>query len=72
MTRREYRRLPLSALLLVAALTACKPATKGSAASAAETPSPEVSVTAVEAATVPRTFDLPGRLASTRVAEVRA
>ncbi|MEE7455254.1 efflux transporter periplasmic adaptor subunit [Methylorubrum populi] len=72
MTRRDHRRLPLVALLLGATLTACKPAANDPAAPAAETPPMDVSVATVEPATVPRTFDLPGRLASTRVAEVRA
>ena len=72
MTRRDQRRLPLVALLLGATLTACKPAANDPAAPAAETPPMDVSVATVEPATVPRTFDLPGRLASTRVAEVRA
>lgn len=72
MIRREYRRLPLLALLLAAALTACKPAAKDPAASKAEPPPPEVSVARVEPASVPRLFDLPGRLAPTRIAEVRA
>lgn len=70
MTRRDHRRLPLVALLLGATLTACKPAANDPAA--AEMPPMDVSVATVEPATVPRTFDLPGRLASTRVAEVRA
>ncbi|WP_407521337.1 efflux RND transporter periplasmic adaptor subunit [Methylobacterium oryzisoli] len=72
MTWRDHRRLPLLALLLGAALAACKPAATDPAATAAETPPVEVSTATVEAATVPRLFDLPGRLTSTRVAEVRA
>ncbi|MGE7156027.1 efflux RND transporter periplasmic adaptor subunit [Methylorubrum rhodesianum] len=70
MTWREYRHLPLITLLLSATLAACKPASDESAATG--TPPMDVSTAAVEPATVPRTFDLPGRLASTRVAEVRA
>ncbi len=72
MTRRDHRRLPLVTLLLAGTLTACKPAANDPAAAAAETPPMDVSTATVEPATVPRTFDLPGRLASTRVAEVRA
>ena len=71
MTWREHRRLPLLALLLGAALAGCKPVANDPAA-AAEAPPLEVSVATVEPAIVPRTLDLPGRLASTRVAEVRA
>ncbi|QIJ80909.1 efflux RND transporter periplasmic adaptor subunit [Methylobacterium sp. NI91] len=71
MTWRDHRRLPLPVLLLGVALAGCKPAANDPAA-AAETPPMDVSVAMVEPATVPRTFDLPGRLASTRVAEVRA
>lgn len=72
MIRREHRRLPLANLLLAVALTACKPAADTPAATAAETARPDVSVATVERTAVQRTFDLPGRLASTRVAEVRA
>ncbi|UYW27277.1 efflux RND transporter periplasmic adaptor subunit [Methylorubrum extorquens] len=70
MTWREFRQLPLVTLLLSATLAACKPASDEAAATG--TPPMDVSTAAVEPATVPRTFDLPGRLASTRVAEVRA
>lgn len=72
MTWREHRRITLITLLLGATLAACKPAADGPTAPAAETPPMDVSTVTVEATTVPRTFDLPGRLASTRVAEVRA
>jgi membrane fusion protein (multidrug efflux system) len=58
--------------MLGAALTGCKPAANDPAATAAEAPPMDVSVATAEPATVPRTYDLPGRLASTRVAEVRA
>ncbi|MEH3143999.1 MAG: efflux RND transporter periplasmic adaptor subunit [Methylobacterium frigidaeris] len=58
--------------LLGLALTACQPEAGDAAANAAETPPPLVSTAKVVPATVPRLFDLPGRLASTRVAEVRA
>ncbi|MFB0489979.1 membrane fusion protein (multidrug efflux system) [Methylobacterium sp. OAE515] len=51
---------------------ACQPDAGDSAANATETPPPLVSTALVEPATVPRLLDLPGRLASTRVAEVRA
>ena len=67
---REHRRPPLFACLLSAALNGCTPAANDPAT--AETPPLEVSIAAVESATVPRTLDLPGRLVSTRVAEVRA
>ncbi|KQP28768.1 RND transporter [Methylobacterium sp. Leaf102] len=69
MRRREHRRLAVI-LLLCGAMGACKPANE--AASTSEGAPPEVSTATVEAVTVPRTLDLPGRLASTRVAEVRA
>ena len=72
MTWRDHRRLPLLVLMLSAVLTGCKPAANDPAAAAAETPPMDVSVATAEPATVPRTYDLPGRLASTRVAEVRA
>ena len=72
MTWRDHRRLPLLVLMLSAVLTSCKPAANDPAAAAAETPPMDVSVATAEPATVPRTYDLPGRLASIRVAEVRA
>ena len=75
MRRREYRSLRvapvLTSCLLSLSLFACKPSSHESATSATETP-PQVSTATVEPATVPNTLDLPGRLASTRVAEVRA
>lgn len=71
MIRREHQRLFLATALLATALSACKPAANDTAVTAAKTP-PDVSIATVEPASVPRTFDLPGRLASTRVAEVRA
>jgi membrane fusion protein (multidrug efflux system) len=72
MTWRRHRRIPLVTILLGATLTACKPTANGPAAPAAETPPMDVSTVTVVATTVPRTLNLPGRLASTRVAEVRA
>lgn len=57
-------------LLLSVALAACKPTEEADAI--AKAPPSEVSTVTVESATVPRTLDLPGRLVSTRVAEVRA
>lgn len=69
-TARGFRRPILVALVVSASLTGCKPAATDTAA--VETPTPDVSVATVTPATVPRLFDLPGRLASTRVAEVRA
>ncbi|GBU17683.1 MULTISPECIES: efflux RND transporter periplasmic adaptor subunit [Methylobacterium] len=76
MTRHRHRRLRVISILapgvLALALAACKPAGTETAASGAENPPPVVSTATVEAVSVPRTLDLPGRLASTRVAEVRA
>ena len=69
-TARGFRRPTLVALVVSASLSGCKPAATDTAA--VETPPPDVSVATVTPATVPRLFDLPGRLASTRVAEVRA
>ncbi|GAA0277732.1 Solvent efflux pump periplasmic linker SrpA [Methylorubrum aminovorans] len=57
-------------LLLSVALAACKPTNEADAVPGA--PPSEVSTVTVEPATVPRRLDLPGRLVSTRVAEVRA
>ena len=75
MRRREYRPLRvapmLTSCLLSLSLFACKPSSPESASAPNEAP-PQVSVATVEPATVPSTLDLPGRLASTRVAEVRA
>ena len=71
------RRSPtLAALGLVAALAlqGCKPGADGQAPGgpgSAGSP-PDVSTARAEPGTVPRTLDLPGRLTSTRVAEVRA
>ncbi|WP_411901455.1 efflux RND transporter periplasmic adaptor subunit [Methylorubrum thiocyanatum] len=70
MRRREHRCLAVILLLLCGVPGACKPANE--AAAPAEAAPPEVATAAVETVTVPRTLDLPGRLASTRVAEVRA
>ncbi|GJD92395.1 Solvent efflux pump periplasmic linker SrpA [Methylobacterium hispanicum] len=58
--------------LVALTMAGCERAADGKAAPGADAgPTPVTTVT-VEAATVPRTLDLPGRLASTRVAEVRA
>ena len=68
------RRMPALALAVALILQGCKPAADGQAAGGsgiAGSP-PDVSTVTAEAATVPRTLDLPGRLVSTRVAEVRA
>ncbi len=66
--------MPALALAVALILQGCKPAADGQAAggSGIAGPPPDVSTVTAEAATVPRTIDLPGRLASTRVAEVRA
>ncbi|MCJ2083717.1 efflux RND transporter periplasmic adaptor subunit [Methylobacterium sp. J-090] len=76
MSARERWRWPALPLitpgLVILALFGCKPAANGPAAPAAETPPLDVSTVTVAAITVPRMLDLPGRLASTRVAEVRA
>ncbi|GJD55633.1 efflux RND transporter periplasmic adaptor subunit [Methylobacterium dankookense] len=76
MEARERRRLPVipivTPIIVVLALFGCKPAANQPAGAAAETPPMDVSTAVVEAVAVPRTLDLPGRLASTRVAEVRA
>ncbi len=68
------RRMAALALAVALILQGCKPAADGQAAggSGIAGPPPDVSTVTAEAATVPRTLDLPGRLASTRVAEVRA
>lgn len=58
--------------ILLLALFGCKPAANGPVAPAGEGSPLDVSTVAVERATVPRMRDLAGRLASTRVAEVRA
>ena len=58
--------------LVVLTLAGCERGADGKAAQGADAGLPTVSTAVVEAATVPRTLDLPGRLASTRVAEVRA
>jgi len=72
----SLRRTPTLAAagLVILALQGCKPAADGQPAGGTGTASaaPEVSTVTVAAVTVPRTLDLPGRLASTRVAEVRA
>ncbi|MBA9063712.1 MULTISPECIES: efflux RND transporter periplasmic adaptor subunit [Methylobacterium] len=70
----HMRRMPALALAVALILQGCKPAADGQAAGGsgiAGSP-PDVSTVTAEAATVPRTLDLPGRLVSTRVAEVRA
>ena len=72
-SRRPYAvAATVAAGLVILALAGCERAADGSAAPGADAGPPTVSTVIVEAATVPRTFDLPGRLASTRVAEVRA
>lgn len=58
--------------LVVLTLGGCERGADGKAAPGADAGPPTVSTVVVETATVPRTLDLPGRLASTRVAEVRA
>ncbi|SEP50672.1 RND family efflux transporter, MFP subunit [Methylobacterium sp. ap11] len=58
--------------LVVLALAGCEWGADGKAAPGADAGPPTVSTVVVEVASVPRTLDLPGRLASTRVAEVRA
>lgn len=73
---RASRRLPVVPILtpcvVVLALFGCKPSATDPNSAAAEAPPMDVSTVTAAATTVPRTFDLPGRLASTRVAEVRA
>ena len=66
--------MPALVLAIALVLQGCKPAANGQAAADPGTagPPPDVSTVTAEAATVPRTLDLPGRLTSTRVAEVRA
>lgn len=54
------------------ALFGCKPASNGPSGPAADTPPVDVSTVTVQAARVSQVLDLPGRFASTRVAEVRA
>ncbi|MBB4197550.1 efflux transporter periplasmic adaptor subunit [Rhodoblastus sphagnicola] len=61
--------IPTVTSCLILALCGCKPSAKDPVA---ETPSAEVSIVAAKAVAASRTVDLPGRLASTRVAEVRA
>lgn len=58
--------------LIVLASTACKPVADAPAAPAADDRPMAVSTAIAEAVSVPQTVDLPGRLASTRAAEVRA
>lgn len=76
MTERERGRLPvipiLTPCILILALFGCKPAANAPSVPTAEAPPMDVSTVTVQAATVPRVIDRPGRLASTRVAEVRA
>ncbi|MGC5781183.1 efflux RND transporter periplasmic adaptor subunit [Methylobacterium sp. NFXW15] len=69
---RPRRPHPVAAGLFILALAGCERGADGNAAPGAVAGPPTVSTAVVEAATVPRTLDLPGRLASTRVAEVRA
>lgn len=73
---RPHRPHPVAATaaagLVILALAGCERGADGKAAQGADAGAPTVSTAIVEAATVPRTLDLPGRLASTRVAEVRA
>ncbi|TNC08055.1 efflux RND transporter periplasmic adaptor subunit [Methylobacterium terricola] len=66
--------LVAAACLAILALQGCKPAADGQPAGGPGTAgaAPDVSTVTVAAVTVPRTLDLPGRLTSTRVAEVRA
>jgi membrane fusion protein (multidrug efflux system) len=75
-TRAALCRKPLlaAACLGILVLPACKPTADGQPAGGPEAAGspPTVSTVTVAAVTVPRTLDLPGRLASTRVAEVRA
>ncbi|GJE60775.1 efflux RND transporter periplasmic adaptor subunit [Methylobacterium sp. WL103] len=76
MRRPDHRRPVIVRLvlpfLMAMTLTGCKPEASNPAAPAAEMSPMDVSTVVAAAATVPRTLDLPGRLASTRVAEVRA
>ncbi|AWB22687.1 efflux RND transporter periplasmic adaptor subunit [Methylobacterium currus] len=58
--------------LVVLASTACKPVADTPAAPTSDDRPLAVSTAVAEAVRVPQTVDLPGRLASTRVAEVRA
>ncbi len=66
--------LVAASCLAVLVLHGCTPKADGETAGGAAPAgaSPDVSTVAAAAVTVPRTLDLPGRLASTRVAEVRA
>ncbi|ARO57115.1 efflux transporter periplasmic adaptor subunit [Methylorubrum zatmanii] len=72
----SLRRAPVlaAACLAILALEGCKPAADAQPAGGPGTAgaAPDVSTVTVAAVTVPRTIDLPGRLTSTRVAEVRA
>lgn len=76
MTERERGRMPvipiLTPCIVILALFGCKPSTDGPSGPVAEMPPMDVSTVTVQATSVPRVIDLPGRLASTRVAEVRA
>lgn len=69
---RRPNTIAAAAGLVVLALAGCERAADGNAARGAEAGAPTVSTAIVEAAVVPRSLDLPGRLTSTRVAEVRA
>ncbi|TXN46550.1 efflux RND transporter periplasmic adaptor subunit [Methylobacterium sp. WL7] len=76
MRERERRRLPIvpviAPCIVILALFGCKPSATDPTTPGAETPPMNVSTVTVAATTMPRMLDLPGRLASTRVAEVRA
>uniref|UniRef100_UPI0024B4F58F biotin/lipoyl-binding protein n=1 Tax=Methylobacterium goesingense TaxID=243690 RepID=UPI0024B4F58F len=76
MRERERRRLPIVPVIapwvVILALCGCKPSATDPTTPGAETPPMDVSTVTVVATTIPRILDLPGRLASTRVAEVRA
>src|SRR5690606_5511617 len=61
----------LLAPILLLALAACTPGEAVNAEGPAETPPPPVSVVTVEPQALPVTSDLPGRIAPTRIAEVR-
>lgn len=76
MRERERRRLPvipvITPCIVMLALFGCKPSATDQSTPGAETPPMDVSTVTVAATTLPRMLDLPGRLTSTRVAEVRA
>ncbi|KQP40871.1 RND transporter [Methylobacterium sp. Leaf104] len=73
LARRRWPVIPLvTPCIVLLAVFGCKPAANGPAEPGAEAPVPDVSTVTVEGTTVPRLLDFAGRLASTRVAEVRA